>query len=129
MSRPNLFPRAQTKRVTVDVTLDVSEKIFVCRDTERGRSILPFDVKCAAGVDIRKSTDRTLISFYIPIAPDSDPPASGEQNNAGDKYGDLLHWKHASCYYDAASVRFGFKKFLRLWPGIVESLKRYIVTS
>jgi hypothetical protein len=99
------------KCVAGDVTLDVGKKIFVCRDTKGRRSILPFDLKCAAGVDIRKSADRTLISFYIPIALDSHPPASGDQNDAGDKQdGDLLHWKHASYYYDAMSGRFGFKK-------------------
>jgi hypothetical protein len=76
---------------------------------------LPFDLKCATGVDVGKGADRAFIGFDIAIAPDSDPPASGDQNDTGEKQDrDLLHWKRASCYYDAASVRLGFKKFLQL---------------
>jgi hypothetical protein len=109
--RPNLLARAQAKRVSGDLILDVGKKIFVCRDTESRFSILPFDLKCATGVDIGKGANCAFIGFDIAIAPDSDPPASGDQNDAGEKQkDDLLHWKHASCYYDAASVSFGFKK-------------------
>jgi hypothetical protein len=72
---------------------------------------LPFNCERAACVNVGKGADRAFIGFDIAIAPDSDPPASGDQNDAGEKQdGDLLHWKHASCYYDAASVQFGFKK-------------------
>jgi hypothetical protein len=99
VSRPNLFPRAQAKVVTVNMTVNIREKIFVCRDTESRRSILPFNCERAACVNVGKGADRAFIGFDIAIAPDSDPPASGDKNDAGEKQdGDLLHWKHASCY-------------------------------
>jgi len=60
------------------VSVDVREKIFVCRDTESRRSILPFNCERAACVNVVKGTNRAFIGFDIAVAPDSDPPASGD---------------------------------------------------
>ena len=80
MRRPNLIARVEVKCVAGNVTLDVGKQIFIRRDAESGRSILPFDFECAARVDIGKSADRAVIGFDIAVASNSDPPATGDQN-------------------------------------------------
>lgn len=113
-----MFSRAQAKRVIGDVTFDVGEKIFVCRDIKSRFAALPLNYERAVGANIGKGADRAFLGLDLTIAPDSDPLATGDQNDAGEKQGDdLFHWKHPSCYYDATSGGFGFKKFLRLVAG------------
>ena len=94
------------------MAVDVPKKIFVCCDAKRRRSILPFDGERAAGIDVGNGGDRTFIGFDIAIAPNTHPPASNRQNDAyGEKYdSELLHVKYASCCFDAAMPRFGFRK-------------------
>ena len=78
VSRPNMFSRAQPKRVAIDVAVDVGKKIFVCRDTEGSRSILPLDFETTACANVGKGVNRAFISFDIAVAPDPYPPATGE---------------------------------------------------
>jgi hypothetical protein len=77
------------------VIVDVGKKIFIRRDAERGRSILPFDCERAACMNIGKSANRAFIGFDIAVASNSDPAASGGQKDTGkEKYDrDLLHVK------------------------------------
>jgi hypothetical protein len=102
----------QLEGVTGNVTIDVGKEIFVCRDPESRRSVLPFDLKRAAGDDVRKRTHRAVVGFNITIATNSDPPASGGQNNAQhQKYNyALLHMRYPSGCYDAKRRRFGSNK-------------------
>ena len=83
MRRPNLFARVQVKRVAGNVAVDVGKKIFVRRDAESRRSILPFDCERAAGVDVGKGADRAFIRLDMAVASNSDPLASGGQNDTG----------------------------------------------
>jgi hypothetical protein len=70
----------QGEAVTGNVTVDERKKILIRCDAERMRSVLPFDLKCATGVDVRKSPDRALIGFDISVPSNSYPPTSGGQN-------------------------------------------------
>ena len=84
--------------VAGNVTFDVEKKILVCRDTQSGRSTLPFDYESAADVDVRERADCALIGLDMAVASNSDPLASSGQNQTrGERYNrNLLHVKYAS---------------------------------
>src|SRR6266496_1870084 len=113
MRWPDLVVRAQTKRVARDVTLDIRKKVFVGRDAESRGPVLPFDFECSACVDLGKGANCSVLCFDASIASGSHPSASSGQHDArSQKYkNDLLHGKYDFSRYDAATSRFGFRKF------------------
>jgi hypothetical protein len=56
---------------------------------------LPIDYKCAAGVDVGKRADFAFVDFDMAVAPNSKPPASGDESQTSGKKcnRDLLHVK------------------------------------
>jgi len=78
-----------------NIVLNVRQQIFVCRDSDSGRSVLPFNLESAASVEINKSGDWSLLSFYLAIASDSGQMASDNQNDTPSKQNDqdLSHVK------------------------------------
>jgi hypothetical protein len=62
--------------------------IFVHRDSKSGRSILPLNLKGAAGVEISKSGDWSVFSFDMAVASDAGQMASGNQNDTPSKQND-----------------------------------------
>src|SRR5205823_10019627 len=71
----NLLPDAQAKCVPGNLTLDVRKKIFVCLDTQIRGSIIPIDLKCAAGVDVSKRANLAFVDFDTAVASNSWQPA------------------------------------------------------
>jgi hypothetical protein len=64
-----------------NIVLNVRQQIFVRRDPDSGRSVLPLNLESAARVEINKSGDWSLLSFYLAIASDSGQMASDNQND------------------------------------------------
>src|SRR5260370_42135873 len=108
MCRTELLARAQVKCVSGNVAIDVRKQIFVRRDAESGRSALPLYRESASRIDIGERVDWAFIRLYMAVASNSDPPASGDQNDAcGQRYkGDLLHVKYVSCYLRCGKASF-----------------------
>jgi hypothetical protein len=67
------------------IGLNVRQQIFVCRDSDSGRSVLPLNLESAASVEINKSGDWSLLSFYLAIASDSGQMASDNQSDIPSK--------------------------------------------
>src|ERR1700719_1711218 len=69
----------------VDVlTLDVAQKIFIGGNAERRRTVAPFDVKSATGLDFGKIADRSSVSDNVTIAHNAAPATAGsDQKQAG----------------------------------------------
>ena len=112
MCWPDLLVRAQTKRVTRDVALNIGKQILISRDAQSGRPTFPFDYECSTGVDLGKRGNRSVFGFDITVASNSHPPTSkGEDNACGQKYNDdLLHGEIWFSTFDATMPHFGFKK-------------------
>src|SRR4029453_1855866 len=68
------------KCVVRNIVLDVRQKIFVRCDPESGRSVLPFHLESAPGVDIRESADGSLLSLHVAIAAHAGQMACSNQN-------------------------------------------------
>src|SRR5262249_5369358 len=86
----------QTQCVVRNTILNVRQQIFVRRDSESGRSALPFNLKGPASVEIGKSGDWSFLGFNLTIAPDAGQMASDNQNDRGREQNDqnLSHVKH-----------------------------------
>jgi hypothetical protein len=71
----------------VDVLIaDVTEKIFVRCDTERGWAAAPFDFKTAVGLDFGKISDRSIVGDDVAVAHDAAPATTGRnEQQAGQK--------------------------------------------
>jgi hypothetical protein len=66
-----VVPRAQTQGVIRNITLDIREQIFVGRDSESGRSVLPLNLETPARVHVGESGDLSFLSFDLAIASDA----------------------------------------------------------
>jgi hypothetical protein len=78
-----------------NIGLNVTQQIFVRRDSNGRRSILPLNLKGAAAVEINKSGDWSFLSFDLAITSDAGQMASDNQNDAPSKQNDqdLSHVK------------------------------------
>jgi hypothetical protein len=78
-----------------NIGLNVTQQIFVRRDSKSGRSILPLNLKGAASVEINKSGDRSFLSFDMAIASDAGQMASDNQHDTSSEQNDqdLSHGK------------------------------------
>jgi hypothetical protein len=63
------------------LALNVWQQIFVCRDSNTGRSVLPLNFECAASVKVGESADLSLLSFDVAIASDAGQTATPNQND------------------------------------------------
>src|SRR5204862_7696377 len=112
MCWPDLLVRAQTKRVTRDVTFNIGKQILISRDAQSRRPTFPFDYECSAGVDLCKCGNRSFFGFNLTVASNSHPPASkGENNAGGQKYrGIFFMGKYCSLLLIERRPTFGFRK-------------------
>jgi hypothetical protein len=81
MRRADLLACVQMKCVAGNVAIDVTQQIFVRRDTEAGRSALPFDYESAPPIDIRERADWAFIRLNMAVASNSYPSAASHQND------------------------------------------------
>src|SRR6516165_10076446 len=81
------------KCVAGNIILDVRQQIFVCRDSDIGRSTLPFNRESATSVDIRETAGLSFLCFDMAIAADSGQAASVNQKDTPSEQNDrdLLH--------------------------------------
>src|SRR5258707_373279 len=82
MARPDLLAREQMKRVAGNVAIDVRKKVFVRRDTEAGRSTLPFDCESASRIDIGERAYWAFVRFDMAVASNSHPVARAGPHDA-----------------------------------------------
>jgi hypothetical protein len=106
-----MFARSQTQCIARNIILNVRQEVFVGRDSEIWRSVLPLNLKGAACVYVGESGEWSCLSFDLTIASDAWQMTSGDQNDKPSKQSDpdLSHVKYL-LRYDAASSRFGFNK-------------------
>jgi hypothetical protein len=104
-----VLPHAQTQGIVRNIILNVRQQIFVRRDSESGRSILPLDVESAASVQVGESGDWSFLGFDLAIASDAGQMASDKQNDTRSKQNDQ-DLSHDFFCYDAARRRLGFNK-------------------
>ena len=69
------------KCVAGNLAIDVRKQIFVRRDTQAGRSALPFDRESASHIDIGERADRAFICLDMAITVNSHPVAANRQND------------------------------------------------
>src|SRR5438105_11446329 len=98
------------------LVLEVGKMIFIRRDAESGRAISPLDRERAAGVNCSESADRALICLEMSVASNSDPMASGADNNAcGKKYGGDLFHRNVLLPMRRDDQRFWIQKNNEIW--------------
>ena len=73
--------------------LDVRQQVLIGSNPESWRSIFPFDLKCATGVNIGESADRSFFSFDVSIAAHARQMATDKQSDIFDEQNnlDLFH--------------------------------------
>jgi hypothetical protein len=81
------------QRIVRNIILNVRQEIFIRRDSESRRSVLPLNFEGAARVEIGKGADWSFLSFDLTIASNSGQMASGNQNDTPSKqnYQDFSH--------------------------------------
>src|ERR1700745_894040 len=77
MRRAYLFAPVQMKCVVGNIAVDVRKQVFVGRDAEAGRSVLPFDCESAPCINVGKRAHWAFIRLNMPIASNSYPMAPG----------------------------------------------------
>ena len=91
-----MLSRAKMQCIVRNIILNVRQQIFVRRDSESGRSVLPLNLEGAASVEISKSDDWSFLGFDLAIAPDAGQMAADNQNDRRRKQNDqdLSHVKY-----------------------------------
>ena len=81
-------------KLMVDVLIaDVTEKIFVRCDAERGWAVVSFDFKTAIGLEFGKITDRSIVGDDVSVAHDAAPATTRGNEQQTGQQGDrgLIH--------------------------------------
>jgi hypothetical protein len=86
-----------------NIILNVRQQIFVRRDSESGRSVLPLNFETAASVEAGESADLSFLSFDLAIASDTGQMASDNHNDTRSKQNDR----------DLSHVRYAFSVMMR----------------
>jgi hypothetical protein len=79
-----------------NIVFNVRQQIFVCRDSDSGRSVLPLNLESAARVHVGECGDWSFLSFDPAIASDAGQMASDNQGDTPSKQNnqDLSHLKY-----------------------------------
>ena len=105
MCGPKISARMQPEAMIAVLIVDVAEKIFIGRDTERGSTAAPLDLKAAVRFDFRKIADLSGVSHDVTVAHDTAPAATGAGNEQGCQECDrnLIHNSTVTCEMSAGA--------------------------
>jgi hypothetical protein len=76
------------QRIFRNIVLNVRQQIFVRRDSDSGRSVLPLNLEGAARVQVGECGDLSFLSFDLAITSDAGQMASDNQNDTPSKQND-----------------------------------------
>ena len=91
-----MLPRAQMQCIVRNIVLNVTQQIFVRRDSKSGRSILPLNLKGAASVELAKAAigRSSVLIWPLPRMPGKWQPATNNDTSSEQNDQDLSHGKY-----------------------------------